>query len=248
MPAHRRFLGLDLAWSPRNPSGAAILDGAGTLLEARGDLGDDADVVAWVREHAARTTVVGIDMPTIVPNATGVRPCERELARDFRAAHAGPHPANRSRFPDGGRARAILDVLAADGFTETLALPARAAGRFAFEVFPHPAHVRLFGLRTVFKYKKKARPWPDVLAAWADYRRALATLATAEPPLRLPAWIPEAVEARGYKRWDDTLDAITCAYVASYVWHFGTASERVRVYGDLTHGYIVVPNGPANRV
>jgi predicted RNase H-like nuclease len=236
-----RFLGLDLAWSTRHPSGAAVLDEAGRVLDARADLGDDAAVLAWVRAHLAETTTIGIDMPTIVRNATGIRPCERELAAEFRAFHAAPHPANLRRFPDGGRARRLLDALVADGVEERLALAPRATGRFAFEVFPHPAHVRLFSRDAIFRYKKKARPWPDVLAAWAAYRAALASLAAADPPLHLPASIPERVEARGYKRWDDLLDGITCAYVASYLWRHGTAAPYARVYGDLTDGYIVVP-------
>jgi predicted RNase H-like nuclease len=97
----------------------------------------------------------------------------------------------------------------------------------------------LFGLEHVFRYKKKTRPWPDVLDEWARYRAALASLAAADPPLHLDARVPERVTAERYKRWDDTLDAITCAYVASYVHRHGIA--KCTVYGDLRDGYIVVP-------
>jgi predicted RNase H-like nuclease len=239
--ATRRFIGLDLAWSARNPSGVAALRDDGTLVEARADLLDDVEIVAWVRRHLAPTTVIGIDMPTIVPNDTGMRPCERELAADFRRYHAAPHPSNRGRFGGEGRARHILDVLAADAVTERLDLPARSAGRYAFEVFPHAAHVRLFGLSSIFRYKKKARPWQTVLAEWSRYRAALQSLSSADPPLRLPASIPESVSQRGYKAWDDLLDAITCAYAASFLWRWGTAAPNARVYGDLRFGYIAVP-------
>ncbi|GAC1523000.1 MAG: DUF429 domain-containing protein [Vulcanimicrobiaceae bacterium] len=235
------FLGLDLAWSPRNPSGAAFLDARGVVTDARGDLGGDDAVVAWVRSTRA-TTVIGIDMPTIVRNAAGIRPCERELAADFRQYHAAPHPANLGRFPDGGRARKILDRLAADDVVETLDLAPQTLGRYAFEVFPHPAHVRLFDRASIFRYKKKQRAWPLVLAAWADYRATLQRLAVADPPLVLGDDIPVAVEARGYKRWDDVLDGITCAYVASYLWRWGTRLPHTRIYGDLETGYIAVPN------
>ena len=240
-----RFLGLDLAWSARNPSGVAALDGTGRVVEARADLGGDAELLAWVRSHLDATTVIGIDMPTIVRNPTGMRPCERELARDFRRFHAAPHPANLRRFPDGGRARGLLDALASDGVVERLDLAPRRRGRFAFEVFPHPAHVRLFGLDAIFRYKKKARPWPAVLAEWSRYRAALGGLAAADPPLLLPEWIPAAVGPAGYKRWDDLLDALTCAYVASYLWRWGTRPPFARTYGDLREGYIVVPERPA---
>jgi predicted RNase H-like nuclease len=242
--AEQRFLGLDLAWSTRNPSGVAALDGDGRVVDARADLRSDADILTWVRSSLGATTAIGLDMPTIVRNRTGARACERELGTDFRRYHAGPHPANLGRFPDGGRARRLLDALRDDGVIERLALGPRTAGRFAFEVFPHPAHVRLFGLERIFQYKKKRRPWPLVLAEWSRYRSALAGLSRAEPPLAMPDWIPSAVAPRGYKRWDDLLDALTCAYVASYVWHWGMAAPRTRVYGDLEDGYIVVPEPP----
>jgi len=241
------FLGLDLAWSRANPSGVAALDGAGRLLEVRADHVSDEALLRWVRGRLRPVSALGFDMPTIVRNPGGARPCERELAAAFRAAHAGPHPANLARFPDGGRARALLDALTADGVVERLDVAARERGRFAFEVFPHPALVRLFGLARTFRYKKKSRPWPEVLAAWASYRATLATLEDADPPLLLGDLVPKTVEARGYKRWDDGLDAVTCAYVAAFAWRHGTLGPEVRVFGDLRDGYVVVPDRLAIR-
>jgi len=238
----RRFLGLDLAWSPRNPSGVAALDEAGAVIDARADLRGDDEVLQWIRTHLAPTTVLGFDIPTIVPNETGMRRCERELGADFRRYHAAPHPSNRRRFPGGGRGRAILDVLATDGVTERLDLAPRTAGRHAFEVFPHPSLVRLFDLPAIFRYKKKTRPWPEVLAEWARYRAALAKLESAQPPLVLAECVPLAARSAAYKRFDDLLDAVTCAYVASYIWYWGSGAPHVRVYGDLADGYIAVPD------
>lgn len=239
--AQRSFLGLDLAWSARNPSGVAAVDADGRVIESRADLVSDDEILAWVRSRLAPTTFIGIDMPTIVPNATGMRPCERELAADFRRHHAAPHPANRGRFGGEGRARSMLDALVADGVSERLDLAAMSRGRYAFEVYPHAAHVRLFGLDAIFKYKKKARPWPMVLAEWSRYRSALATLASADPALDLGAAVPLEVAARGYKVWDDRLDAISCAYIASYLWRWGTSKPDTCIYGDLVSGYIAVP-------
>ncbi len=200
-----------------------------------------------MRAHLAETSVLGLDMPTIVPNEAGMRRCERELARDFRAYHAAPHPSNRLRFPDGGRARALLDALAADRVIERPGLAPQTCGRFAFEVFPHPSLVRLFELPAIFRFKKKSRPWPEVLSEWLRYRTALGDLENAVPPLVLGASVPHTAEIRHYKRFDDLLDAITCAYVASYLWHWGTASPYARVYGDLAEGYIAIPDGPVIR-
>jgi predicted RNase H-like nuclease len=239
---------LDLAWSERNPSGVAALDASGRLIDVRADLRSDAAILAWVQAHLGSCGIIGIDMPTIVRNATGIRPCERELGAVFRQYHAAPHPANLRRFPDGGRARRLIDALHATGVVEALDVAARDPRLVALEIFPHPAHVRLFALDRIFRYKKKARAWPAVLAEWSRYRAALATLATADPPLVLDARIPLAAEIRGYKRWDDALDAITCAYIAAFIWRWGIEPPHVRVFGDLADGYIVVPDRVPDRV
>ena len=237
-----RFLGLDLAWSDRNPSGLAAIDETGTILDLRADLRSDADVLGWIRTWRGSSGVLGIDMPTIVRNAGGARRAENALRAVFGRYGAGPHPANLGRFPDGGRAARFIADLAPDGVIETTDIAQRDPRTIAVEVFPHPAHVRLFDLPGIFKYKKKARPWADVLAEWERYRAALATLATADPPLRLDERVPLRVGMRGYKRWDDTLDALSCAYIAAFLWRWGSAPPHARLFGNLTDGYILVPD------
>ena len=227
------FLGLDLAWADTNPSGLAALDERGTLVDVCADRRSDADVLAWVRAHAGERGAIAIDMPTIVANASSQRACERELRADFQDA----------RTPPGGRAAALLDALRDDGVVHACDVAPHDARTVAFETYPHAAAVALFGLARITKHKKKPRrSWDAVLAAWAAYRAHLETLRAAEPPLAVDAaHLPVAVNERRYKRWDDSIDAILCAYVASYVWHHGTASGRVRVYGDMARGHIVVP-------
>ena len=239
-----RLLGLDLAWSDRNPSGVAAIDAAGRLLDVRADLRDDDAILAWVRAWRGERGAIGIDMPTIVTNAGGMRACERDLAAVFARHHAAPHPANAARFPGGGRARALIDALARDGICEDVDIRPNDPRTVAIEVFPHPAHIRLFDRRWVFRHKKKARPWAGVLDEWAAYRAALASLRVADPPLVLDERIPERVTASRYKRWDDTLDAISCAYIASFVHRWGSGAPHVRVFGSLADGYIVVPDRP----
>ena len=237
-----RLLGLDLAWSPRNPSGVAALDSAGRLLDVRADLRTDDDLLGWVRRWRGSRGIIGIDMPTIVRNPEGVRSAERDLATVFRRHHAAPHPANLRRFPTGGRARFLIDSLASDGIVEALDIVPNDPRTVAIEVFPHPAHVRLFALDRIFRYKKKSRPWALVLDEWTRYRAALGSLERADPPLILDAQIPLRVDAARYKQWDDTLDAISCAYIAAFVFRWGAAAPHVRCFGNLDDGYIIVPD------
>jgi predicted RNase H-like nuclease len=44
------------------------------------------------------------------------------------------------------------------------------------------------------------------------------------------------------KRYEDTLDAVFCAYLAWYCWRWG--EERNQQFGKLADGYIVVPKAP----
>ncbi len=112
------------------------------------------------------------------------------------------------------------------------------------EVFPHPAHIVLFGLTRTLKYK--AKPGRDYGSRWAamnEYVRLLRGLADFNPPLDLPPdWPPADVSGivgGALKRLEDGLDALTCAYIVLWYWRWGAAGAEV--LGDLTEGYVVVP-------
>lgn len=240
-----RFLGLDLAWVPTNRTGLAVLDETGRLLDVRSDLRGDDDVLAWIVENLGDCGAVAIDMPTIVRNPTGQRDCERELGKDFRHHHAAPYPANLglAPFAGGGRASRLIARLD-ERVVHTTAIAAADPRTVAFETYPHAAAVRLFGLDTILKYKKKQRPWPRVLSEWAKYRALLESLRDADPPLLIDEkLLPRSVGQAGYKRRDDAIDAVLCAYVAAFVWTHGTRSPAVRVYGG-DDGHIIIPAGP----
>jgi predicted RNase H-like nuclease len=240
-----RFLGLDLAWMPTNRSGLAVVDETGRLLSVRSDLRGDDDVLAWIVDNLGGCGAVAIDMPTIVRNLTGQRDCEGELGAEFRGQHAAPYPANLglAPFAGGGRASRLIARLG-ERVVHTTAIAAADPRTVAFETYPHAAAVRLFGLDTILKYKKKQRPWPSVLSEWTRYRALLDSLRDADPPLLLDeTLLPRSVGQAGYKHWDDTIDAVLCAYVAAFVWTHGTRSAAVRVYGG-TDGHIIVPAGP----
>ena len=241
-----RFLGLDLAWVETNPSGLAVLDEHGRLLEVSADLRRDADVLAWIERNAGACGAVAIDMPTIVRNPAGQRDCERSLRRDFHRHDAAPYPANLglAPFAGGGRASRLIAALG-ERVSHTTEVVARDPRTVAFETYPHAAAVRLFALEKIVRYKKKSRPWELVLAAWSAYRHLLDGFRDADPPLLLDeGLLPRSVSKEGYKRWDDAIDAVVCAYVAAYVWTHGTQSPRVSVYGDMLTGHIVIPSGP----
>ncbi len=50
---------------------------------------------------------------------------------------------------------------------------------------------------------------------------------------------PAGLRGKTLKRYEDTLDAIFCAYLAWHCWRWG--EERNEMFGTMAEGYIVVP-------
>src|SRR5271163_2868180 len=144
------FVGVDLAWAGRNPTGVAVLDPDGRLVHI-GAARDDTDILTALRPYTQGDCVVAFDAPLVVTNPTGQRPAETALNRDFRRFEAGAHPANTGKpeFADVPRRARLARALGLDMD------PASPATRRAIEVYPHPATVVLFRLPRTLKYKAK---------------------------------------------------------------------------------------------
>ena len=243
------FIGIDLAWSPRNPTGAAVLrgDAGGAGLIDHGLLGDDRSIIDYIVRHASEgSAIVAVDAPLWVPNETGRRPGEAEIGRVFARYQAGAHPANRSRLAFDGivRGEALVASLAAHGFVHAPEIAAGVPVRQVIEVFPHPAMVALFGLERTLKYKAKPRRSAELrLSEWRRYQAYLAALAAADPPLRDHAALTSqdvaALRGRRLKDYEDQVDALMCAYIALYAFRWGAA--RCRSFGTFEGGYIFTP-------
>lgn len=247
-----RFIGLDLAWSARNPTGAALVEGdatGGELLTTT-LLGGDDEVIAFVAQHAGTmSALVTIDAPLHVPNASGRRPAEAEISKAFARYHAGAHPANRSRLAFNGvvRGEALVAQLEALGFTHDAEVTAQMPVRQIVEVYTHPALIAFFDLDRIIQYKARPkRSHEHRLAEFRRYQHYLRTLSTADPALHNTAALldhdlqfPSKVRLKDY---EDLLDGVLCAYIGQYLWRWGMA--RARVYGSMAEGYITTPVPP----
>src|SRR5262245_31946558 len=184
-----RFIGIDLAWSPRNPTGAAAIQGdaGGGTVAAVELLGSDQAIVDFiVRQAGDGPAIVAVDAPLWVPNEGGRRPGEAEIGRTFGRYQAGAHPANRRRLAFDGvvRGEALVSALEARGFTHAPSIDAGTPVRQVIEVFPHPAMIALFGLARTLKYKARPnRGAAERQSEWSRYQSYLRTLAAADPPL-----------------------------------------------------------------
>ena len=235
------YIGLDLAWGTKRPTGVAVIDDAARLLHVSAVRTDD-EIEAALAAYAEGDCLVAIDAPIVVANATGSRPAEQQLSRDFRPFDAATHPSNtgKSEFTGGTRAAAVAKLLGLD--TD----PDSAARRRAIEVYPHPATIVLFDLPKVLRYK--AKPGRDLELLRSELLHLMAkvgTVVTTDPTWAgLRTQVEAATRKSELRHVEDQVDAVLCAYIAHFADHH---RDLVTRYGDAETGCIVTPTLGINR-
>ncbi len=146
-----KYLGIDLAWST-GATGLALLNSNGNLV-ASGHVVTDTEIDRWIDNMAGAPLVVAVDAPLVVPNETGARDGEKQLASEFGAFGAGPYSSSHKTLGEGP-SRAMR-LAARHGWRVDPATPI-GVGRptVCLEVYPHPALVSLFNLPYRLAYKK----------------------------------------------------------------------------------------------
>jgi predicted RNase H-like nuclease/ppGpp synthetase/RelA/SpoT-type nucleotidyltranferase len=229
------YVGIDLAWGDKKPTGLAVVDADARLLLVRAVLGDD-EIEAALSAYDG-PCLVAMDAPLVVKNETGMRPAERALSADFRQYDAGTHPSNTGKpeFAQGTRAARVAKRLGLD------IDPRSGRARRAIEVYPHPATIVLFGLEKVLRYK--AKPGRDLellrseLLTLMGHVEGVVTTDAAWAALRTT--VETATQKAQLRRVEDQVDAVLCAYLALFA---DTRPGEVTRYGDLETGYIVTPS------
>ncbi len=257
-----KFLGIDLGWSS-GASGLCCLDWQQEKLEVlalerRLDLSEIWD---WIDDWLPIGTsgMVAVDAPTLVPNPTGMRLCDRLAHRYFGRYHAGCYPANQG-LAFAARTVAFGEQLTQRGFAHGPVVVAQQPGRYQIEVFPHAAMIYLFQLEQIIKYKKGKLS--DRQAGLQQLRTCmLSYLPNLEPPLGQLELAAVPTTGAALKALEDCWDALICAYVAAHWWYWGSdrnwvlggvdpltlgqpqplAPEKVGMSAFLATGYIVVP-------
>ncbi|MEM9220538.1 MAG: DUF429 domain-containing protein [Cyanobacteria bacterium P01_F01_bin.150] len=245
-----KFFGIDLGWST-GASGLCCLYWNNELEQIdRVELGHLLaldDIFQWISDRFTinESAVVAVDAPTLIPNETGMRLCDRLAHKHFGKYHAGCYPANLGR-PFAQRTLEVGTRLETLGFIHRPNLDpdeVKPSGRYQLEVFPHAAMLHLFQLDQILKYKK---------GRLAERRVELVRLrelildvfpgltpcfSTATDFHAIAPDIPH--KGKEMKAVEDQLDSLVCAYAAAHWWYWG--ANKNWVLGDRTTGYIVVP-------
>ncbi len=243
------FVGIDLAWSPRNGTGLAIVEG--NKKEAKVVFNDviqtDEDIIQHIQDKVKNSkALIAIDAPLIVPNEEGRRVAEAVVGQLFRKYHAGAHPSNRKRLSQWSgtiRGEELVKKLIIAGFDHNPEIKKFEATRKCFEVYPHPSMVVLFNLKKILQYKAKPKRTHEFLCdMFKQYQQHLRALKKSKPAFHIPEVMLKQdvakLKGKALKRYEDKLDAIFCAYISYYVW---SQPDKCAVLGSMQEGYILTP-------
>jgi predicted RNase H-like nuclease len=205
-------------------------------------------ILNWQIERVPTTTVVLLDQPTIVKNATGQRPVENIVGSPVSLRYGGMQPANTSRNEMFGKKAPVWPFLTRFGGPANPLEP--IADTRVFETYPVLAMIALDWMLPdsratgrLPKYnpdRKKTfsiSDWKHVcgLSSAAIHSRGLIDIAR---------WINDAAQNTSPRKSDqDSLDACLCLLVALYL----AEQKDCLMVGNRETGYIVVPYGDVLR-
>lgn len=232
-----RYIGIDLAWSDRNPSGVVIIDDAGEV-KASAYLTDLDAIAGFCLAHATgEGAVAAVDAPLRAGDREGHREVDRAIMKLFGGRRLGVHAAGRSR------------LVRLYGCVRGEELARRLAGGVEgiVEVYPHAALIAWFDLPAPLAYKRGSLA--RRLEGLRRLTELLRGLSRADPPLSLDSapWLVgqegEPLTGAVVDQLESLLDALVCAYVASYCKRWGDR-RCARLGGDGAPA-LVTPLPPA---
>jgi len=200
-----------------------------------------------------------VDAPLVVNNAAGQRLCETHVGQRYHRWKVFAHSTNTgSRHVGGVRLREELEVRGWRYSSGREGPP--TAGRVVSECYPHTTIVGVPELgyedeRPAYKAKWRALR----VEACDELIRRVDSLSSFDPPLDVRSNVetcrllddPTPAATTAYKKREDLLDAVICAWTAAYWWRHGLA--RCQVLGtDAADGVdepatIIPPARPGQR-
>lgn len=264
------MLGVDLAWVDdgttrrANETGVVAVTEDGTVLDAGWTRGVD-ETIAWMRAVRGNDGCLAmVDASLLVPNERGQRLCEAQVGQRYMRWKVAANSTNRATPGQAGVT--LRERLAAEGwrYDDGCDGPPSGGDRLS-ECFPYVTLVGVPELgyddeRPVYKRKPRTMP----IAEFRSHRAAvcddlvgrLASLAHAEPPLRLGSHAvtrrllteSSPLDDRDYKHREDLIDAAICAWTGLLWLRFGFARCQVLgAGGERPAPTIIAPARPEQR-
>jgi len=235
----RSVLGIDAAWTEKQPSGVALVTEttsgwhleaiAGSYLDflTLGKIASDGypmkpDPTAIIRAcemiHARTPDIVAIDMPIAHSPITSRRASDNAVSKAYGGRWASTHTPSATRPGKiADDLRSGFDTVGYPLSTTELQFPS------LIEVYPHPALIELLNAekRLPYKISNRGKYWPDhtaderldlILNCWQSISTALeGRISGVATALPIP---PRNSKIAAFKSFEDSLDAVICAWVA----------------------------------
>jgi predicted RNase H-like nuclease len=246
-------LGIDAAWSSKNPSGVALVatgpnrprliraapsyehfvrgappEDWGERIDPRASL---AELLIEARRISGETvSVITVDMPVALTPVRARRCCDQEISRTFGGRGCSTHS------PTKERPGTISDTFFRDALEAGFSLRTDSSderGGAVLEVYPHVALLELCNSQRRLRYKLSRRRayWPKLSPEEGreeirhEWERILACLKS-----KIDMYLEidcVGVNLRCWKAWEDVIDAVVCCWVG-LEW----LSGRAVAYGD----------------
>jgi len=208
------YIGIDLAWGEKNPSGLCIAKKQKNklkIVEAKLIYSID-EIIYEILKHKDHKLYVGVDAPLVVPNESGNREIEKEFNKDFAKYKISMLPANKkllTKYSPTIRSVVLFDKLSELGFKRDY-----SSDKVIYEVYTHSTIAMLWNDHKILPYKrKKGRNTVFIKEQLEIYKKYLTKEFYSHELLKQDL---SDLKGKKLKDYEDMLDALTCAYAINY--------------------------------
>lgn len=255
-------IGFDSAWSLNNSGGIV-----GVMVAENGEIISLGDPIVenqegaayliskWQKAHHAKSTVILIDQPTIVPNMHGQRPVENIVGTPVGRRYGGTQSSNRSKQELFGDEAPIWTFLRNfDGpFNPMESCHIQERTNCVIETYPvlamiamgwllnddHQRNPRATGRLPKYNPDKDRRK-PSFIGDWKFVCHQTALGMNRHGLLHLEKWLTKAGNSESPRKQDqDCLDACICLLMGMHL----VGKKDCLFVGNMATGYMVVPYG-----
>lgn len=214
------FIGIDLAWTYKNPTGICVFDEQLKCLYLEAKLFSDQEIQQLVSTY--KEVYVSVDAPLVVRNETGGRACDSLLMKTrIHGRQLKLYATSRSymnRTFGGVRGELLGKLLGSDQVYET-----------------YPTGIFLCLMPHLFDNRYKLSSRQDLRILKTNMAAVIAALHAMGYDFTIPVSTIETKKA--YKYYEDLLDAVLCAVNSHQVF-----LNKHRSYQCDDNGNIVLPD------